>query len=484
MVCYRPGCSLATPGTSRGGCHGPARRGDHPRESLGTPASHSHQSHPEFPPALVFSRHTWELGKGRAPVKPDSNDGRGMRHPREDCGYQSFSYLKPGEDYRRFELTAEPYRVEPYLLPLDEAEERRVAELAESTLMISLHEHAGLFPADIEETPAYMHEGRMATAFRGLAESDWDAVFDNLMDGLCTIGSRGGWKWNDVLHDLGMRLSDLAHQDLVVPARRVDDIRRAHTEGRVAWIAAMEGAAMIENELDRIDLLYGFGVRALGITYSEANALGSGLKERRDGGLTTFGRKAVARMNRMGMLIDCSHCGDQTTLDVIAASEQPIVLSHIGARALWDSNRLAPDEVLEACAAAGGVIGIEAAPHTTLTRRHRKHGLDAYMEHFEYVKQCVGIEHVAFGPDTLYGDHVGLHRVYASSLSIKESRGSGGRTMVSEPYESVEYVAGLENPTESSRNILRWLVRQDYEDEEIRLVMGGNILRVLDQVWA
>ena len=69
---------------------------------------------------------------------------------------------------------------------------------------------------------------------------------------------------------------------------------------------------MIENELDRIDLLFGFGVRALGITYSEANALGSGLKEPGDGGLTMFGRRAVGRMNKLGMLIDCSHCGDRT----------------------------------------------------------------------------------------------------------------------------------------------------------------------------
>ena len=116
---------------------------------------------------------------------------------------------------------------------------------------------------------------------------------------------------------------------------------------------------MIEYDLDRIDLLHGFGLRSLGVTYSESNALGNGLKEERDGGLTKFGRKAVERMNKVGLLIDCSHCGDRTTLDTIAWSEKPIVLSHIGARALWDSNRLAPDEVLEACAAKGGVIGIE-----------------------------------------------------------------------------------------------------------------------------
>jgi membrane dipeptidase len=278
-----------------------------------------------------------------------------------------------------------------------------------------------------------------------------------------------------------MRLCDLGHQDLVVHCRKVDDIRRAHTTGRVAWITSMEGAAMIENELDRIDLLHGFGVRALGITYSESNALGSGLKEVVDGGLTSFGRRAVERMNRVGMLIDCSHCGDRTTLDVIEASEHPIVLSHIGARALWNSNRLAPDDVLLACATKGGVIGVEAAPHTTLTRRHRRHGLDSFMEHFAYIVDLVGIDHVGFGPDTVYGDHVGLHRVYAANLSIRESR--AGDASENDAFEEVAWVEGLENPTEGSWNILRWLVAHDYSDEDIEKVIGGNALRLLEAVW-
>ena len=396
-------------------------------------------------------------------------------------GYTSFSYLEAGKDYTAFDLCDELERVEAYRVPLDEEEEARVRDLAERCVFVSLHEHLGVFPDRIEETPEYIRHGRMATAFEGLAASLWDAVFDNLMDGIAAIRSYSGWQWDDVLHDFGMRLCDLAHQDFLIHCTRVDDIRRAHAEGRIAWIASMEGAAMIEHELDRIDLLHGFGLRALGITYSESNALGNGLKEDRDGGLTKFGRKAVERMNKVGMLIDCSHCGDRTTLDTIEASEKPIVLSHIGARALWDSNRLAPDQVLEACAAAGGVIGIEAAPHTTLTKKNRVHGLEAFMEHFEYVRALVGVDHVGFGPDTVYGDHVGLHRAYAANLSIEESRGAG------EPdqhFEEVDYVRGIENPTEGSHNLVRWLVKHGCSDADIEKVMGGNVLRVLEEAWA
>ncbi|MDX1647264.1 MAG: membrane dipeptidase [Longimicrobiales bacterium] len=396
-------------------------------------------------------------------------------------GYTSFSYLEPGVDYRDFELADQLERVPPYRLPLSREDKERLERLVEELVFVSMHEHAGVFPSRIEQTPEYVRQGRMATAFEGLAASYWDCVFDNLMDGICTIHSHSGWQWNDVLHDLGMRLCDLAHQDFVVHCTRVDDVHRAHAEGRVAWVATMEGAAMIEHELDRIDLLYGFGVRSLGITYSESNALGNGLKEDRDGGLTKFGRKAVERMNKVGILIDCSHCGDRTTLDTVEWSEKPIVLSHIGARTLWDSNRLAPDEVLEAVAEKGGVIGIECAPHTTLTKRHRNHNLEAFMEHFEYVKALVGIDHVGFGPDTVYGDHVGLHHTYAANLSIQESRGRG---RPDQHFEEVRYVQGMENPTEGSHNILRWLVRHGYSDEEIAKVMGGNALRVMDAAWS
>ena len=396
-------------------------------------------------------------------------------------GYESFQYLEKDVDYKYFPLVREVGRVDSTKVSLSADEEARAKAFIKHNILISMHEHLGTFPDDIMQTPAYVKEGRMATAFEGLGASHWDCVFDNLMDGICQIHSKGGWKWSEVTHDLGMRLCDIAHQDFVIHARTVDDIIRAHKENKMAWVASMEGAMMIENELDRIDLLYGFGVRLLGITYSESNALGSGLKEDNDGGLTKFGKKAVERMNKVGMLIDCSHTGDQTARDTIAHSTKPIVLSHIGAKALWNTNRMAPDDVFKACADKGGVIGIEAAPHTTLTPTKRVHNLDAVMEHFEYIKDLVGIDHVSFGPDTLYGDHVGLHKAYTAALSLKESK---GKDIPGMEYTPVEYVDGLENPTEASYNLVRWLIKHGYSDEDMAKVMGTNTLRVLKEVWA
>jgi membrane dipeptidase len=391
--------------------------------------------------------------------------------------YKAYSYLEVGKDYRDFEMSIEIGRVPEYLIPLSPEEEQRTQKIAQEVIFISLHDHPVTFPKDLsKDLFEYNRQGRQRTAYEGLAHSYLDGVFDNLMDGICTITSKGGWKWQDVAYDLGIRLCDIAHQDFIIRCEKVDDIYKAHREGRIALVPVIEGAAPIENELDRIEILYGFGLRSMGITYSESNALGSGLKEKNDGGLTAFGEQAVERMNKVGMAIDCSHVGIKTTLDVIEKSTQPIFLSHVGAKSLWNSKRLAPDEVLLACANKGGVIGIEAAPHTTLTEKNKDHSINSYMEHFEYIKNLVGIDHVAFGTDTLYGDHVGLHHAYAAHLSTEGTQGI-------QAFEEVPYVQGMENPTECSKNIIRWLVKNNYTDQDIEKVLSGNILRVLKKVW-
>lgn len=145
-------------------------------------------------------------------------------------------------------------------------------------------------------------------------------------------------------------------------------------------------------------------------------------------------------------------------------------------RAVWDSPRMKPDDVLRAVAETGGVIGMSAAPHTTLSHDHPAHTIESVMDHFQYCADLVGLQHVAFGPDTLYGDHVALHRVFGHLLGL-------GRATSGPSFERVAYVDGLENPTENFANICGWLVQHDYDDESIRAVLGGNIYRALQSIW-
>jgi membrane dipeptidase len=392
-------------------------------------------------------------------------------------GYRSYSYLVPGDDFPDIPLAKDVDRVPSKKVELSDAEEKRARAILDGRQIVSMHDHTSIFPEDMARCLEQRRTGRDATGYAGLAISDTDIVFENFMDGTATITSNKGWKWEDILFDLGMRFSDIDHQQMVYIATTYLDLEPAKGAGRIAFVPWLEAATAIENEIDRVDVLYGFGVRGMGITYSEANALGSGLREKNDSGLSDLGRAVVKRMNRLGMTIDIAHCGDRTGLEVIAASEKPITITHAGARSVWPSRRMKDDETLKALAAKGGVIGIEAAPHTTQVKG-RRHDLDAVMAHVEHCVKLIGVDHVGLGPDTLFGDHVGLHTAFAVQLSLSAIRDSGPS------YEAVKYVDGMENPGEAMRNAVRWLVKHGYTDTDIAKIAGGNALRVLKETWA
>ena len=389
--------------------------------------------------------------------------------------YTSYNYLPEGERFNKIELSPEFNRVAPYEGALSESERARAEKLVRENITVSLHDHPVKFPKDMRQTPEYNRTGRQHTAFAGLKESGMTVIFDNMMDGTACVTGNAPWRWLDIITDIGMRLADIAHQDYVTVIRTIADIDYAFAQNKVGLVFGLEASTPIENEIDRLDVLYGLGIRQMGIAYSDSNALGCGLNESVDSGLTDFGRRAVKRMNSLGMAIDISHSSDQTGIDTCNESSAPVFMTHAGARAIWPIKRMKGDAVLQAVAQTGGVIGISAAPHTTLSEAHPKHSIDSIMDHFLYCAELVGIEHVAFGPDTLYGDHVGLHTVFAGLLKTGFSEAPA--------FERVEYVDGLENPTENFWNIAGWLVKNGFSDADIVAVLGGNIMRALKGIW-
>ena len=409
-------------------------------------------------------------------------------------GYKAYQYLEPGRDYREFKLRKAVIDDWWEPVPLSKTEEERFEEIMTKSIVMDLHAHPDISPEDPYEIRELDKEGRNFIAYEALAMSGLDCVFDNMMDGSSFINTKHGWDWNSTIYDLGMRLCDIAHQDFLIHCKRAEDIEYAHKHGKVAWVSVLESASCIENEVDRLDILYGLGVRSIGVNYSESNMLGSGLKEHMDGGLTDFGYDALVRMNKLGFLVDVSHTSDQTALETIELSKDPIVVSHAGTRTLTPTTRMFPDDVIQALGEKDGVMAIEAAPNLTITEKHPLHSIDSYMEHVEHCIDLIDIDHVGCGPDTNYGDHVGL---YLTNMERNSKLGLGhyprpgkageskflGIDMNIEQLKALKYVRGMENPSECLQNVCRWMIKNGYSDTEIQKIIGQNGFELVKKVW-
>jgi membrane dipeptidase len=357
----------------------------------------------------------------------------------------------------------------------------RVEEIVASDMIISLHDHVLGYPPDRSEFPELIRAGHDRVAIGGAARCSVTAVFDNGRDGSCCSTAAMTTSYQDLISALGLRMTEIARQDFVTKAESLDDLEDALATGRVAHIFCVESSAVIGQELNRLDVLYGIGVRQIGVTCAEANALGSGNRERGDGGLTYFGERAVTRMNELGLAIDISHCGDRTALEVIERSKQPVFITHAGSRSVRPSPVMKPDNVIRACAERDGLIGIAAMPSTPLSAAYSGSVLESLMEHFEFCVDLVGIEHVTFGPNTLFGecgpsDDGGerdpLNHDPQRGRSTREADSTDGRPS-----------GRAESHAEAFPTIVRWLVTHDYSDDEIRAVIGRNTVRALAEIW-
>jgi membrane dipeptidase len=150
-----------------------------------------------------------------------------------------------------------------------------------------------------------------------------------------------------------------------------------------------------------------------------------------------------------------------------------------------------PDEVLLELSERGGVLGVEMAGAIVNSKKNPIPNLDAYMEQIEYCIDLMGVDHVGCGPDTLYGDHIDLYRSGAKKNKLSgwghhtRSRESGDQVLgISMNLSGLpDYVQGMENPTESIQNVVRWLIKHGYTDKLITKIIGGNALRLLKKVW-
>lgn len=257
---------------------------------------------------------------------------------------------------------------------------------------------------------------------------------------------------------------------------RIDDVRdidRLAGTGRVGILLTFQNSDHFRTPQD-VATFHGLGQRLSQLTYNYQNRIGSGFLETKDGGLTVFGADIVARMNAVGMAVDVSHCGDRTTMDGIAASRKPVLFSHASCRALApDHPRCKTDEMIQAMAKSGGVMGIPFL--RMMIRPEEPVTVDHVIDHFDHVMKLVGVEHLGVGSDM---DVVGNPNPVNGEPMRETPNWDRYRLHKNEKGEWLLTIRGLDHPRRMF-DLTEGFIRRGYTDDQVRLILGGNWKRVM-----
>jgi membrane dipeptidase len=283
------------------------------------------------------------------------------------------------------------------------------------------------------------------------------------------------------------------HPETWALAVTADDIRRAAQEGKIAALLGLEGGYAIDERLENVKRYYDMGVRymspAWSISTSWAGSSGDDVGATR--GLNEFGKEVVGEMNRLGMMVDVSHVSDKTFWDIVNTSTKPVVATHSACRAIADVPRNLTDDMIKALAKTGGVVNVIFYPeHIEPGWSQKKKQLDAeiaplvqrasesepgdavhkkiardrvrqeqysqrlppvtvsrVVDHIDHIVKLVGVDHVGIGSD--------FDGVQATTSDLAT-------------------VADLPNLTKE-------LLKRGYSDSDIEKILGGNMLRVMEQ---
>ena len=343
---------------------------------------------------------------------------------------------------------------------LDAGQEKRFQGLVEDVTMIDLHQHPMVKPEDPSRYMEYLRSGDYEWGYEAIRHGGFTAVGTaNVYRGMLNAEDMSFIRFEDLLDEIGLMLSDVGRNDEVVKVSNSDEIEAAKQQGKVGILPTVEHLA-IGNELQHVDVLYNAGIRLAGMTYRRKSYIGDGHLERNDGGLSLFGIEVIQRMNELGMVVDLSHASFRTAMDAIEFSEAPVAFSHDGSYTLglkqgggeYAAGRLRRDEELLACAKKGGIIGVTVQP-SVISSWGSELSLDLLLDHYDYMVKLLGIDHVAIGTD--------------SSIDVRTSG----------------FVRGVDSPAEG-KNIIRGLITRGYSDADILKITGGNAMTFFRRVMS
>lgn len=271
-----------------------------------------------------------------------------------------------------------------------------------------------------------------------------------------------------VRHIAAQRVRLRNWSDHCVFVRSVAEIAEARNSGRLAIGFHFQGSNPLAGLPEMVETYYELGVRHMLFAYNKRNMAADGCHERTDSGLSRFGLRLVEEMNRVGMIVDCTHVGYRSSMDAIEASSDPVLFSHSNAAVLVPHERNISDEQIKACAATGGLIGVNGVGH--FLSEDMMASPEAMLRHIDHIAELVGPEHIGIGVDHVY------------YLEQQSARRTANPDMFPSGYPPADWTGSYLAP-EQIIEVVELLVQRGYGDDDIRGILGGNFLRIAERVW-
>jgi len=273
------------------------------------------------------------------------------------------------------------------------------------------------------------------------------------------------------------------HPGLAV-VTRADDIPELKRAGRAGLLLASQCGDFVGYEIHRLEAFYRLGLRMLIPAYSQTNRLCGGCLDRTDGGLTSFGELVVDECDRLGLLLDGSHLGARSALEIIERSRNPVVFSHSGADAVAANPRNVDDARIRACAAKGGVVGLSPwGPMLLKKGGIKRPTVDDFIDHIDHVAGLLGsVDSIGVGTDMSIGTYPEHERDPWGSPALKDVAGAYDKNVTANFRSPLRMAEGFSQYAEVL-NFVDRMGRRGYKEPDIRKILGENFLRIFRRVW-
>ena len=258
------------------------------------------------------------------------------------------------------------------------------------------------------------------------------------------------------------------NKDLIFSGKNYKDIEKAKKENKTAIFFGFQNCSPIEDNIDLVEKVYNQGCRFMQLTYNNQSLLATGCYEKKDSGVTNFGKEVIKEMNKLGLVVDMSHSAEQSTLDAIEISEKPIAITHANPSFWHSARRNKSNDLLKILGESGGMLGLSLYAH------HLKNGSECTLENFcemtARTAEIMGVKNIGIGSDLCLDqpDKI-VEWMRNGTWTKKKNYGEGSKKIPGFPKQPNWFL-----DSRGFKNLETGLKKIGFSELEVNGILGNN----------